>query len=393
MTEMSGEPEVFLAGREMSFVLHCLQGRFDARAVDDARILSSQTGFDWGTVRVIGQRERLSPLLYNVTKDVHWVPSAVAAEFRRTYLDYAVHNAGQLRNLAKVIDLFALKGLGVLVLKGAALAETIYRNIALRPMTDLDVLVKESDVSGALNILQTLGYMSVDAEAHPGMITAYENEILLYRHGKIDAAIELHWSLLDSPHYQDKIEMDWFWETAVFAQIGYAKSRVLGAEALLLHLCAHLSLHHSGWGLLWLHDIAELLFQSGQTLNWQIVCEKAGQYDLVLPLQRVIPLVNDKWRLMLEPELLEQLASLAPSARERQVFEWLATSDRSVGQRFVVDLVTASTWKERIRYAWRSLIPTPSYMRQRYEIDQGFLLPLYYPYRWLLGLASLLRRS
>ena len=66
-------------------------------------------------------------------------------------------------------------------------------------------------------------------------------------------AIDVHWSLFDSPYYQDRNAMDWFWDTA--EPVLYRRSS--STEALLIHLCGHLALHHGTRGLLWGHDIVE----------------------------------------------------------------------------------------------------------------------------------------
>ena len=42
--------------------------------------------------------------------------------------------------------------------------------------------------------------------------------------------------------------------------------------------------------------------------------------------------------------------------------------------------------RKRAYLAWISLLPSPAYMRHRYNIRHSLLLPLYYPYRWLVNL-------
>jgi hypothetical protein len=46
----------------------------------------------------------------------------------------------------------------------------------------------------------------------------------------------------------------------------------------------------------------------------------------------------------------------------------------------------------RVRYLAKKLFPSQAYMRQRYGNNHAALLPLYYPYRWWLGLRSALAR-
>ena len=94
-----------------------------------------------------------------------------------------------------MFEKFASKNVRVIVLKGAALAETIYENIAARPMADVDILVQKKDVDDALNLLTALGYERIANEARPGITTTYENELVLQKSGRKNVLLELHWSL------------------------------------------------------------------------------------------------------------------------------------------------------------------------------------------------------
>ncbi len=186
--------------------------------------------------------------------------------------------------------------------------------------------------------------------------------------------------------------MDWFWQTAVPTQFSGEPGLALGAEALLLHLCSHMMLHHQGKELLWLHDVAEVLTRFGSTLEWETLLDKAQEYDLVLPMQHIITSVTQQWQIALSPGILEKLNGLQPSPRELKVFNWLTTAERPVAQRFWVDLATTTSWRRRLDYAWQNIFPSPDYMRRRYTINRPLLLPLYYPYRWLLGMQSIFRK-
>ena len=359
-------------------------------ALANARQTSRAEGFDWDKLKDMVYRERLAPLLSSVTYGSNLLPTDLAATIRHTYLRYAVHNARQLQELGDVISTFDNENIDIIVLKGAALAETIYANIALRPMVDMDILIHRRDLEKAIPILNSLGYFSADLETHPGMITAYENELLLHKvgAGDLDIALELHWSLLDSPHYQQKLRMDWFWRTAQLSKIAGETALVLGIEGQLLHLCSHISLHHAGGGMLWLHDVAEVLYRHESNVNWNTLMAKAEEYDLVLSLQQVMNQVDKAWDLQLTTDMIDKLNQLQPSDREQQVFDWLNASDRPVAHRFWVDLATSKSWKRRIAYAWQNLLPSAGYMRQRYNIKHSVFLPFYYPYRWLRGLLS-----
>jgi len=283
----------------------------------------------------------------------------------------------------------------VIVLKGAALAHTVYRNPAVRPMCDVDLLVQEQDVPTALDCCKALKYETCDREAHAGDTLTYENEIMLRKPETVNAVLELHWSLFDSPYYQAQLPMEWFWETAQSVTIEGITTRILGTEAQILHLCGHLALHHGhgtqlSWH--WLYDIAALVMHPGTQLDWTILLQKAQAFDLVLSLRRVLKEVDTVWSPPILSAHLTELNSVEPSAQEARIFSWLTAEQRPVLQRFIADLASTPGWRARLAYAWHNVFPMPHYMQQRYHIPHIFLLPLYYPYRWWLGIWSLLRK-
>ncbi len=206
------------------------------------------------------------------------------------------------------------------------------------------------------------------------------------------AVVEVHWSLLDSPYYQSHLPTEWFWQTAQPLCIRAQPALALGPEAQLLHLCAHLLLHHGGDPprLLWLHDIAAVLHRYGELIDWEVLLQQAQACDLVLPLQQLLPRVAREWSLSLPVAVLQRLAALRPSRTEVKVLSLLTSTRRPVIQRFWTDLRTTPTWPRRLRYALQSLFPSPSYMQRRYGVRHSALVPLYYPYRWYVGVREAL---
>lgn len=350
-----------------------------------ARRLVQRALPDWEAVAQRIGHESLAPLLYAITRGQDVFPPALEARLQEAYMANASRNTLLLAELAQLLKQLAGAGVPVLVLKGAALAQHVYGNIAVRPMDDLDILVREEDARATVQLLAANGYERAAPEVHEGMALAYENEVLLVKRAAVDILLEPHWHLLDSPYHQARMEMDWYWETAVGARFEQASGLVLGPEALLLHLCAHLALHHGGDWLLWQHDVAEVLHAYAARLAWDKLLRQAAAADLVLPLQQIVPRVADQWLVTLPPAARAQLAALQPSAGELRVFGGMAAGERRLVGRFWGELVSIPSWRRRWRYATRNLFPSAEYMRQRYGVRHRALLPLYYVYRWYHG--------
>jgi hypothetical protein len=87
------------------------------------------------------------------------------------------------------------------------------------------------------------------------------------------------------------------------------------------------------------------------------------------------------------------VARLTPSDDEARVFAGLTSSAQSAGQRFLRDWSSLPTWRDRARFALVHVFPSREYMRRRYGVRHDALVPAYYPYRWWLGLRSLVVRQ
>ncbi|MCS6844604.1 MAG: nucleotidyltransferase family protein, partial [Caldilineales bacterium] len=361
------------------FVRAALAARLGLASLDEARRLTAAPGFAWTAVADLATREAVEPLLYATLRGLPWAPAGLMAQWRQVYMGQGLRNALLLRELEAVMAALAEAAIPALVLKGPALVLRVYGNPALRPMVDLDLLLRREDVPAAQRRLERLGYRPALPEPADGLTLAFENELLLVRGDRTETALELHWSLFDSPYYQHRLPLAWFWETAAEAQVGHTPVRILGPEAELLYLCGHLALHHRGEGLLWQHDLAALLAAGAHTLDWDGLLARAQQLELLLPLQTLLPILARRWAAPVPAAVLERLAGLRPTPQEARVFRQLTTHQRPVLQRLAADLAGIPTWRGRLRYAWCNLFPSADYMRQRYAVRHGALLPLYYP--------------
>ena len=327
----------------------------------------------WESLREAIEAERVAPLLSRAA-DVEAFPPAVAEAFERSYRCAALRNLLLLREVGRCLRAFVSASVPVIVLKGVALAEAVYGNVALRPMGDVDLLVHRGDVVRARGVIEDLGYALLGVETHPGVLTEYENEVVFRKLARPTLYLDLHWSLFDSPHYQDSLPMDWFWETAQPLHLDGVPSLMLGPEALLIHLCGHLALHHASAGLLWWNDIARSVEAYGERIDWDQLIERAQQFNLLLPVRGVLTRAADEWRVPIPAAALQRMRSRQPSAEEQRVFAVLGAPAPAAGRRFWNDLRAMRSWWQRLRFARTNLVPSAAYMRQRYGVRHPLLL-------------------
>jgi hypothetical protein len=192
-------------------------------------------------------------------------------------------------SLDQVLDALAAAAVPSMLLKGAALIETVYPDPAIREMLDIDVLVPRGQLDAANAALAKLGYRPETAtgaaqHARPAMRLEHHHDPALITEQQL-VAVELHHHMAMADEGAD-FEIDGVWERARPAATGPAHL-LPAAEDLLLHVCFHFtrnrlggSYHRAGTGgaLSQLGDIAWIIH--AETIDWTALIEAARAYDL-----------------------------------------------------------------------------------------------------------------
>lgn len=172
-------------------------------------------------------------------------------------------------HLATLLTVFASARLDLLVLKGAALSETIYPRPSLRRYGDLDVLVRPTDIGRARTLLETLGY-TVDPHQWEVLAGGRDCQANFFKYAERGAVVvELHTDLINNDLFFGQIRVDraGLWTRAHPARLAGEEARVLGPEDQLLHLCLHLAGHYFAAPQS-LRDIAQVC--GAQRIDWPL---------------------------------------------------------------------------------------------------------------------------
>lgn len=369
-----------------------LRSRWDAGCAawidDDLRTVVSTV--NWDALVAAAQQARVAPLVYFVLREKDWLPASALERLRMAYFATARRNLLAFHALGQAIDYLNTHDIPTLLLKGVALALSLYKNEALRPMGDADLLVPREDVPRAVALLRELGYTTRIPEVRPGARLDYDGELFLQADVAHAVPIDLHWNLINAPNYRRSAAEAWLWESAQPVTVGAAAGRVLCPEAQLIHLCAHKVLHHNeadaDAGGLWTYDIAQLLAE--HTIDWDVVLAKAQALEMIAPLQQALPVVAPAWGISLAEDVLARLAALTPTRAERRMMR-RALAPKKTGVRSVWTNLWAmpDVWAA-VRYVWHMAFPSITYMREHYGMPSVTWLPVYYVRRWLRGVGA-----
>ena len=117
------------------------------RTTDDHLIALIRSGVDWNVLLLLAERERASAELYRRVRHLLGieVPAATLSGLQRMAMvsDFEMLHLEQC--LRETLEVLAAADARVMLLKGAALAYSVYGGVfARRPMSDIDLLVDES---------------------------------------------------------------------------------------------------------------------------------------------------------------------------------------------------------------------------------------------------------
>jgi len=366
-----------------SALLALLCARLYSAAPDPALLPAADDRERWMQLVALAHAERVSPLVYLVLKDSRLCPPEALSELRGVYYHTLQHYTRLFGQVEQIAAEFQARGVGLIVLKGMALSESLYHNPGLRPVTDIDLLVRPADVPAAAEELARLGWQQ-SGEPFRGQQEDYRHELQFLRAG-IPAAVELHWGLFQPWFYKRVIPPDQLWGTArPLPQRGGAVLE-LGLEACLVYTAAHRMLQHSGrGGLLWLFDLA--LLARDPALDWDRVLAYTRGWHLVLSVRPALQEITRLFGVRVPQPVTAALADLRPSLQERYAFKRFVDGELSAAGISFTMMLEMRGGRERVRYLWQKAFPPAAYMFERYHIRRRWLLPFYYPYRMLIGL-------
>ena len=175
---------------------------------------TSSLELDWPEFARLAAWHSLAGVVYQRLREFvkqGLISKSALDELRPIYL--AQVSASMLRTywLGQILRELHARDIPVIVLKGAYLADVVYADSALRPMGDIDLLVRQEDLQAVAQTLTDLGY-----QASKEFWLDFELQVGKHLPPFVKTGappIELHWRLLD-PDIPFEIDQAGLWQRA-----------------------------------------------------------------------------------------------------------------------------------------------------------------------------------
>ena len=230
---------------------------------------------DWEYILSFAENHSLLPLLYFHlhARAPEKVPPAVYEKLRERFRRISALNMYLSGELRRLLRLFAAHDIAAIPYKGPALAAQAYGNIALRHFGDLDILVRQRDVTRVMKLLVAEGYA-----LHPPLNDVQQALMLRtqcnlpFTRDAHRLIVEIHWRV-SARLFSSPLDEEALWNDLRTDSFEGTQINALAPEDLLLSLCVH-GAKHLWERLSWVADIAQLL-EVQEDLNWTNLLERA----------------------------------------------------------------------------------------------------------------------
>ena len=331
---------------------------------------------DWKSLKEIACMEGVAGILYHRLKDTD-IPPSTLSQLRHQYQSVVAQNLTALDTLEKLEHALDRERIEAMTLKGASLLEHIYPGVGMRPMGDLDLMVRPEQYEGFVNLLLKVGYVPDAMIPH-------------YFHRK-KSVIDVHIHALNTDRIANRAElfpsgMEPIWANSLPWQEGYRWIRRPDDVDNILLLIQHL-MKHSFSSLIWIVDIC-MLMKNRDSMFWTRLARRADQLAQTRPLFYALYLTKGLFGV--EPPR---------ECRLNRLYKDLSRLERGIlgarikGQTLyrlgpLMALFCLPGLKARITFLWETLFPKTTVIEQEFHSFHRGKRLLFYPGR-VLQIAAL----
>ena len=343
---------------------------------------------DWDLLANKAHAEGVAPLLYwmlSKSGKFSSLPHETRNFLRLLYASTWMQNQTNFKELEILAHRFHQADIPVVVLKGVCFALTIYPDIGLRPMGDMDLLVPASRLAEAVEIAESLGYADTHPEASPGLNDLLSHHACLQKSGPQSFTLEIHHSLVADKTFSYAVPVDWFWEQTeslnTSSKTRFENLLMLTPTAQVLYAASHAMLQHGGQNtpLRWYYDLDQLIRFYGSRMDWDLLLSQAKTFEWGSALDAALSQTCAYFDTPIPDHVRASLSESSDRHRGLVALKQIRPATHILEER---QRLLSLSWYGRFRLILALAFPTPAYMRWRYQLKNSWLLPAWYLFRW-----------
>jgi len=291
------------------------------------------------------------------------------------------------REIALVLDALASAGVHAILLKGAALAYTVYDSPGSRPRADTDLFIRSEQIETSRRVMTALGY--TEPALSGGELIFCQFAMDKRDRFGVDHAFDFHWKISTQSLFAQIITFDELYAEAVPVPALGPHARTAGFPHALLLACTHPVMHHRGVErLIWIYDV-------------HLIASRMSACDLTrfvsLALQKQVAAICAhqlaRSRARLHTRVPDGVMTQLSSTRGVESTAVYLQADRRWHHELASNVQGLPRWTDRVRLLREVIFPSARYMKQKYSLAGSgvVLLPAVYVHRCVHGAWKIVR--
>lgn len=343
---------------------------------------------DWPRLVEKARREGVAAVLFhNITRHrlEDLVPRPQVMALSDEYHANLKRNLSIIGGLRPVLAAFEQDGIPCIILKGIALAERVYPNIALRGMSDVDILVRKADLFRVDDHLSSLGYAPRDSTAAKAIHNpaGYLASLDYRKDAPAALGLHVHWhpvnTSVPATLFAGQVDLDRLWERAVMTDLADSRVLTLCPEHLIIYLCEHaLRVGHSFDRLILVCDIFYAIRALDKAIDWDFMIDESRRFNLCRFVYHGLSIVKHHTSLGIPDECIKKLTPPDLSRGERYFMSLQFNNRRIRGSSYFIYLAMSRGLFAKSKFITRTFFPPARILLQRqYLKDAEFSKSLY----------------
>ena len=333
---------------------------------------------DWNQIITASRFHSLTPLLAKHMSDGNLQEKLPSSVYEKIIGLSRLQTARSLKIVSvfqKLSSKLKENNVDFILLKGLFLANNYYSNPALRPMQDIDLLVKKENLQQIVKLMEELGARRL-VELQSDYINSLLQHIPPFIYKEVIIEIHTNITAANEPY---SFTGDILWNNTLTLEIQKVNTRVFSPELNLIYICVHLFRHvqSTKFKLIWFTDLMQIL--SGSDLyDSSKIKLIANQTNSAQTLKELSFLLNNFWYFKVEEKL--SVSAQIPDNRLLQNFR-----DGMLRKKKPDEYYTFNTWRRipgtynKIRFVLGLAFPSTDFMIKKYKLKSRLpLFPLYF---------------
>lgn len=311
---------------------------------------------------------RTSPIIYRNIKSVA-VPDNVRDQLKLRYLGSLRHNLHLKDEVKRILSSLNKKGIAAIPLKGPIASEQVFGDIALYTSSDIDILVRPSDIEEAKRVLIEMGYSEVEG------LTEEDYTRISYHlppYVKNDFYVEVHWNL--TMRYFNS-SPDFWWEGVSEIECDGERFLSLSPERYILYAIFRL-FSHAFYPLKFHVFLAGLLDFYCERINWDSLSLMAKEIGMEKLLGFTFSMMKDFFDMDIPFRFKED--GILMNRIKGMILKGLFDEEPVLTRRMIIYSYLQGSIRGYLSILTRRLFPSVAEIRSRYGIKPGSKRLIFY---------------